>query len=64
MKWVSPKTITGSPAEGKFYLRRQHINDHFWEQVAKGEHILITAPRRVGKSSIMRDLEANCPLDT
>jgi uncharacterized protein len=61
MKWVKPNTITGPPAEGIKYLRRQYINDDFWDRIKKGEHLLITAPRRVGKSSIMKDLENNCP---
>ena len=60
MKWNPPKTITGSPAEGEVYLRRQYINDEFWRRIKNGEHILISAPRRVGKSSIMKDLENNC----
>lgn len=61
MKWISPKTITGPPAEGSKYLRRQYINDEFWTRIENGEHIIISAPRRVGKSSIMKDLEKNCP---
>ena len=59
MKWVKPKTITGPPAEGDKYLRRQYINDVFWDQIKGGEHILISAPRRVGKSSIMKDIVIN-----
>ncbi len=61
MKWVKPNTITGPPAEGAKYLRRQYINDEFWDCIKKGEHILFSAPRRVGKSSIMKDLENDCP---
>jgi uncharacterized protein len=61
MKWISPQTITGPPAENKVYLRRQYINDEFWKRIENGEHILFSAPRRVGKSSIMIDLENNHP---
>ena len=61
MKWISPHTITGSPAENEKYLRRQYINDEFWEFVEAGKHILFTAPRRIGKSSVMKDLEKECP---
>lgn len=61
MKWVNPRTITGSPAEEERYLRRQHINDQFWEFVRDGKHILFTAPRRIGKSSVMKDLEKDHP---
>lgn len=60
-KWVSPNTITGDAATGLRYFRRQHINDYFWQEVEKGNHILFVAPRRVGKTSIMKDLAENCP---
>ena len=58
--WVHPETITGPPAMGNKYLRRQYINDEFWREIKKGNHILFTAPRRVGKTSIMKDLNDNC----
>lgn len=61
MAWVNTKTITGSPAEGDVYLRRHYINTRFWELIRTGEHILFAAPRRVGKSSVMKDLAKNCP---
>ena len=61
MKWTNPRTITGPPAEDELYLRRDYINDDFWDFIGNGSHILFTAPRRVGKSSIMRDLEKNHP---
>lgn len=60
-EWISPNTITGDAATGPRYFRRQHINDYFWQEVQKGNHILFTAPRRVGKTSIMKDLAENCP---
>ncbi len=58
-KWIHPKTITGPPAEGESYIRRQYLNDEFWREIKKGAHILFTAPRRVGKTSVMKDLIAN-----
>jgi len=42
-------------------LRRDRINEYFWREVIKGNHILFVAPRRVGKTSIMKDLAGNCP---
>jgi hypothetical protein len=57
--WVHPKTVTGSPAEGDTYLRRKYVNEEFWREIQKGNHILFTAPRRVGKTSVMKDLVAN-----
>ncbi|MBN9382815.1 MAG: ATP-binding protein [Chitinophagaceae bacterium] len=59
--WISPDTITGDAATGKRYLRREYINETFWREVRKGNHILFVAPRRVGKTSIMKDLAENCP---
>src|SRR5688572_11705692 len=61
MKWISPNTITGDAATGTRYFRRENINEYFWREVMKGNHILFVAPRRVGKTSIMKDLVENCP---
>jgi hypothetical protein len=61
-KWISPNTITGDAATNNRYLRREHINEDFWREVEKGNHILFVAPRRVGKTSIMMDLSEN-PLE-
>ncbi len=57
--WVSPNTIVGDAATGIRYLRREEINSEFWAEVKKGNHILFVAPRRVGKTSIMKDLAEN-----
>jgi uncharacterized protein len=59
--WISPNTITGDAARDKRFLRRDHISEDFWREVAKGNHILFVAPRRVGKTSIMIDLADNHP---
>lgn len=60
-KWVHPDTITGDAATEGRYLRRDYINEAFWREVRKGNHILFVAPRRVGKTSVMKDLAASCP---
>ena len=60
-KWIHPNTITGDAATDGRYLRREAINEYFWREVNKGNHILFVAPRRVGKTSIMKDLAENCP---
>jgi uncharacterized protein len=60
-QWISPNTITGDAATGARYFRRNYLNEYFWREVAKGNHILFVAPRRVGKTSIMKDLAQNCP---
>jgi len=56
MEWRHPDTITGGAATDGRYLRRKTINDQFWREVGKGNHILLVAPRRVGKTSMMKDL--------
>jgi len=61
MEWINPKTIIGPPAEGEKYLKRPEINKQFWNAINNGEHILFTAPRRVGKSSVMKDLVKDAP---
>lgn len=60
-EWIHPKTITGDAATAERYLRREYINEEFWREVQKGNHILFVAPRRVGKTSLMKDLVINCP---
>jgi len=57
--WISPKTIIGSVATGNYYFPRTEIVEEIWHELEKGNFILIAAPRRVGKTSIMRDIEAN-----
>jgi len=62
-KWIHPKTITGDAVTGESYLRREKINDLFWSHIEKGCDVLFVAPRRVGKTSIMKDLVATAPED-
>ena len=57
--WIPPKTIMGSVATGAYYYPRTAIVNEIWQELSKGSYILIAAPRRVGKTSIMRDLERN-----
>ena len=57
--WISPKTVVGPVATGAYYYPRTEIVEEIWNELEKGNFILIAAPRRVGKTSIMRDIEAN-----
>ncbi|MCP9768386.1 hypothetical protein EGI22_10720 [Lacihabitans sp. LS3-19] len=57
--WVSPKTIIGPVATGKYYFPRKEIVSEIWFELGKGNYIILAAPRRVGKTSVMRDLEEN-----
>jgi uncharacterized protein len=50
-------TVVGAVAEGDSYLSRPRLVRKFWKHVSAGEHLLMAAPRRVGKTSFMRDAE-------
>jgi uncharacterized protein len=50
-------TVVGAVAEGDSYLSRPRLVHKFWKHVGAGEHLLMAAPRRVGKTSFMRDIE-------
>ena len=56
IEWKHPETITGPPAEGVRFFHRNYINEELWREINKGVYILFTAPRRVGKTSIMKDI--------
>lgn len=47
------KIITGPAARGDNFYQRSSVIDNAWHLIADGHDILITAPRRVGKTSIM-----------
>jgi hypothetical protein len=59
MSWIKPNTITGSAAEGINYFRRIDFEHKIWSEIAKNNHILFLAPRRVGKSSIVIYMAGN-----
>lgn len=61
--WISPKIIVGRTAIGDYYFNRPQIVSKIWEEVLKGSHVLLVAPRRVGKSSVMEYMVENCPED-
>lgn len=52
-------TVVGAVAEGDGYLGRPRLIRKFWKHIAAGEHLLMAAPRRVGKTSFMRDVESH-----
>jgi uncharacterized protein len=58
-EWINPKVIIGNSATGEYYFNRPFIVSDIWEEVAKPNHVLIAAPRRVGKSSVMEHMAAN-----
>jgi AAA+ ATPase superfamily predicted ATPase len=50
------RTIVGSIARGDQYYHRQNIRDKILSRLQCNENLLISAPRRTGKSSILLDL--------
>ncbi|MFN8296984.1 MAG: AAA-like domain-containing protein [Chitinophagales bacterium] len=58
-KWYSPLTIVGNTATNEYYFQRTDIEEETWEEIKKGNYILYVAPRRVGKSSIMKNMVKN-----
>jgi len=52
--WIDPNFIIGNVAKGdNFYLRKDIIED-IWKELKRGNSVLLAAPRRVGKTSIMQ----------
>ena len=51
------KNITGQAVTGEdLYGRSRELAD-LWEKLEQGEHVLMLAPRRVGKTSLMQELQ-------
>ncbi|MDR0368327.1 MAG: ATP-binding protein [Bacteroidales bacterium] len=57
--WKDPKTNIGGVARGEYYYPRTSIIEEIWRVLEKGNSVLIAAPRRVGKTSIMQYLNEN-----
>ncbi len=51
------KIQTGNPARGDDFFKRENVIEQAWDHLESGSHILIAAPRRVGKTSLMKYLE-------
>ncbi|HEY4195883.1 MAG TPA: AAA-like domain-containing protein [Mucilaginibacter sp.] len=58
--WINPKIILGNTATGDYYYGRPHIIANIWDEIKKGNHVLLAAPRRVGKSSVMKHMTESC----
>ncbi|WP_309640941.1 AAA-like domain-containing protein [Flavobacterium sp.] len=46
--------ITGSPVEGNDFFGREKELEFVWRHIKKGNSIILSAPRRVGKSSLAK----------
>lgn len=62
--WIEPKIIIGNTATGDYYFPRPQIEADIWGEIEKGNHVLIAAPRRVGKSSVMTSMVEKMPQNT
>jgi len=49
--------MTGQVVYGENYFPRQKDENRIWRRLNKGSHLLVLAPRRVGKTSLLRNLE-------
>lgn len=56
--WKSPKIVLGPVATGDYYYEREEIVKEIWIELDKGSFVLMAAPRRVGKTSVMKHLES------
>lgn len=48
--------ITGSPVEGENFFGREKELDYAWKFIKKGNSTILSAPRRVGKSSFAKKM--------
>ena len=49
--------VAGPPVSGDNLFGRENELRHIWERLESGNHVLMTAPRRVGKTSLMMELK-------
>ncbi|KZN49466.1 AAA family ATPase [Pseudoalteromonas luteoviolacea] len=50
--------MAGQVAFGKHYFPREKDENKIWRRLNRGSHLLLLAPRRVGKTSLLRHLES------
>jgi len=53
------KITTGQAARGKNFFKRPILTNKLWRKIDSDSSIIISAPRRVGKTSLMRYIEDN-----
>ncbi|MFY0598491.1 MAG: hypothetical protein JXR03_02390 [Cyclobacteriaceae bacterium] len=49
-------TTIGPSAEGDNYYSRTYLDQKFWKLINNGAHILVSAPRRIGKTSFLKNV--------
>ncbi len=61
---MAVKTTIGHPARENDYFDRSALTSRIWEKIQSGSNLLMSAPRRVGKSSIMFHFLDNPPINS
>ena len=51
------RNVTGAPVVGDDLYGREAEIERLWTALDRGDSLLMLAPRRVGKTSLMRELE-------
>ncbi len=59
MNWKNCNTATGNAATGRQYFRRAYMEDIIWSKIRNNQHVRYRAPRRTGKTSILRYMAKN-----
>jgi len=57
--WTDPRSTIGGVATGDNFYPRDDIVEDIWNELKKGNSVLLAAPRRVGKTSLMQYMEEN-----
>lgn len=56
---MGPKVRAGKPVTGANFFGREKSVEDFWREMDNGNNLLLVSPRRLGKTSLMRHVEAN-----
>ncbi|MGI9408118.1 MAG: hypothetical protein ACR2O4_17205 [Hyphomicrobiaceae bacterium] len=56
---TGPTIKIGAPVTGSDFFGRERDVERFWRKINAGQHLLLVSPRRIGKTSLMRHIEAN-----
>lgn len=62
MGWKTCNTSTGNAATGQQYFRREFMESVIWNKIKNNQNVRYRAPRRTGKTSILRYMAKN-PID-
>jgi len=59
MVWKNCNTATGNAATGRQYFRRAYMEDVIWSSIRNNQNVRYRAPRRTGKTSILKFMAKN-----